>query len=84
LKLGTSDDRSAPSTPSVDRQAKKYSFQQDQFLSRPRDFAAVHGSTPPGRTGLKNLGNTCYMNATIQCLGSAPFLTRYFLDQNFL
>ncbi|GAA5999531.1 hypothetical protein JCM5350_000048 [Sporobolomyces pararoseus] len=31
-----------------------------------------------GLTGLKNLGNTCYMNSTIQCLSAAVPFARYF------
>lgn len=29
-------------------------------------------------TGLTNLGNSCYMNCIIQCLGATPQLTRFF------
>ncbi|GAA6027384.1 hypothetical protein JCM8097_007815 [Rhodosporidiobolus ruineniae] len=31
-----------------------------------------------GLTGLKNLGNTCYMNSTIQCLSAAIPFAKYF------
>ncbi|KAH8673591.1 hypothetical protein BX600DRAFT_209389 [Xylariales sp. PMI_506] len=33
-----------------------------------------------GCTGLSNLGNTCYMNAALQCVRSVEELTKYFLS----
>lgn len=35
---------------------------------------------PRGLTGMKNIGNSCYMNAALQALSNCPPLTQFFID----
>lgn len=37
-----------------------------------------------GLSGLKNMGNTCYLNSALQCLFSTSSLRSYFIDKKFM
>lgn len=53
-----------------------------RFAGGNASWGGIGGEEMIGLTGLKNLGNTCYMNSTIQCLSATIPFARYFIGQN--
>lgn len=72
--------------PAIDRSSKP-TFERTASVKHEiyRDFSPELGSYGEiGATGLKNLGNTCYMNSIIQCLFNIDGFCRYLTSGGYI
>ena len=52
--------------------------QREERLNKVKEFS-VPPNSPPILIGLENIGATCYMNASLQCLSNTKNFTKFFL-----
>lgn len=75
---GVSERPSAASPHPIPVNGQNSRFGMQQGIRSPSS-----GSISVGKTGLKNLGNTCYMNSILQCMSGTTPLARYFLGGSY-
>ena len=76
--------------PKIIEHFKLHKFLSD-IITKPFDLEELinsnikeeNKSKNKGEVGLYNLGNTCYMNCSIQCLSHTSELTKYFINNYF-
>lgn len=70
-----------PMQPRVNRNNKP--MPDHVVQSRIEDLQPAYGNVKPGLTGIRNFGNTCFMNSILQCLISTERLVDFFLKNTY-
>ena len=63
---------------------RKYFTLIESYKVDKRNLSAFDQYLQFGKVGFQNLGNTCYMNAALQCILRIVKLSKYFMSNNHL
>ena len=76
---------SVPTAPKPNVLPKRGSKPMPENIKRLRldNLEPQWSNVHPGLTGIRNLGNTCFMNSIIQCLNNTKELKEYFLTDTY-